>query len=498
MIVKALKLPVHTVRFLLRMAFHVLIGGFITIFIGGVIFLNNKPDLSVWHTEYLDEEFTVSSKITSFKDYLNLEDVLFQELVKEVYDNVPDAQKNGLNRFNKGSRTDPTARKPNWNRTFEKPVQNAELGVLLLHGLSDSPYSVRSLATQLHTDGAHVLGLRIPGHGTAPSGLRRTTFEDMAAAVELAMTHMKSKLGDKPIYLVGYSNGGALAVHYTSKSIENTSLPKPAGLILLSPEIGIAPAAAFAKVQAWVGETLRLKKLSRNSVEMEFDPYKYNSFALNAGVLAYHATVLIQDQLDALVKSGRIAEMPPVLAFQSAADATVKAPVLVSALFDKLHKGGHELVIFDVNRVYYEQGLLAEPLDIGSLLKGHPLSYDVSIVTNRSPKTFDAVLRERAAGGGQLETKDLGLKWPKDVYSLAHIALPFPPDDPLYGAGGTGLDNDQKIRLGSLAVHGENRTLLIPISALTRQHWNPFFSVISDKARRFVGTVSDQSGQAGN
>lgn len=493
-----LKLPFETVRVLLRPALHILIGGLITVFIGAVLYLNDKPSLSVWHTEYLDKEFTASSKVTNLKEYLELEMALFQQLDEQVYDKVPDAQKAVLNRFNKGSIADPTAQNPNWNRTFEMSAEGANVGVLLLHGLSDSPYSVRSLATQFHSDGAHVLGLRIPGHGTAPSGLRRTTFEDMAAAVELAMRHMKSKLGDKPVYILGYSNGGALAVHYANTSIQDASLPKPSGLILISPEIGIAPAAALAKVQAWVGETLRLKKLSWNSVDAEFDPYKYNSFALNAGVLAYHATKLIQGQLDALAASGRTSEMPPILAFQSAADSTVKATVLVSELFDKLQQGGHELVVFDINRVYYNQGFLVEPLDIGRLMKGAPLSYGISIVTNRSPKSFKAVLHERAAGEEKSKTKDLGLEWPKDVYSLAHIALPFPPDDPLYGAGDTDMNKTHKLHIGSFAVRGENKTLTIPVSTLTRQHWNPFFTVLSEKARRFIGTNTGVATQAEN
>ena len=58
--------------------------------------------------------------------------------------------------------------------------------MLLLHGMSDAPYSLRALGEALHARGFHVLGLRLPGHGTAPSGLVTATWEDMAAAVALA------------------------------------------------------------------------------------------------------------------------------------------------------------------------------------------------------------------------------------------------------------------------------------------------------------------------
>ena len=52
-----------------------------------------------------------------------------------------------------------------------------------MHGMSDSPYSLRALGQRFHREGYHVVGLRLPGHGTVPSGLLKTTWKDMAAAV---------------------------------------------------------------------------------------------------------------------------------------------------------------------------------------------------------------------------------------------------------------------------------------------------------------------------
>src|SRR5690606_2875205 len=119
-------------------------------------------------------------------------------------------------------------------------------GVLLLHGYSDSPYSLRGLGALMREAGGYVVGLRIPGHGTAPAALKYTTAEDMTAAVRLAMRHMKQAMGARPVFIVGYSNGAALALHYDLEAIEDASLPVPAGLVLLSPEIGISRAAAYA------------------------------------------------------------------------------------------------------------------------------------------------------------------------------------------------------------------------------------------------------------
>lgn len=450
----------------------------------GVVVLNNKPDLSVWHLVHLDEEFTKNAPVTSLQDYLALEDRLFTQLQSEVYARIDDAERTEFNRYNAGSRSDPATWPQNWNRTYQLRSDTPSFGVLMLHGYSDSPYSLRTLARQLHEEGGEVLGLRIPGHGTAPSGLIQTTFADMAAAVRIGMRHLENRVGDKPIFIVGYSNGGALATHYALASLEQPDLRRPTGIVLISPEIGIARIAAYSDWQARLGDLLGLDKLAWNAVQPEYDPYKYNSFAVNAGYQAYQATVEIQSQLDRLEKQGKLAEIPPILAFQSAADATVEAQALLTKLFDRLKPGAHHLVVFDVNRMYAAQGLLKASLDVESLLTGPPRPYEVSVLTNRDSTSTSVVARERPAGEAAVTATEPGLSWPTEVYSLSHIALPFPPDDPLYGEG-DGPENPG-IRLGRLDLRGENRTLAIPNTAMTRQHWNPFFPFLSDRTREFA------------
>lgn len=455
--------------------------------VAAVLVLNSKPELSVWHHADLDEEFTKASPVTTMEEYLALEDRLFAQLQREVYDKITETERTDFNRYNSGSKSDPAIWPRNWNRTFELTSNNPSFGVLLLHGYSDSPYSLLTLGQQLHADGGDVLGLRIPGHGTAPSGLIHATFKDMEAAVGIGMKHLKSRLGNRPIFIVGYSNGGALATDYSLASVEESDLPRPAGIVLISPEIGIAEIAGFADWQAWLGDLLGLDNLSWNVVLPEYDPYKYNSFAVNAGYQAYQATVEVQSRLDRLEKQGRLAEIPPILAFQSAADATVSARALLDRLFDRLEPGRHQLVVFDINRMYAAQGLIKSPIDLDSLLNGPTRSYGVSIVTNRDSASAAVILRERSAGETTSTTKDVWLSWPEDVYSLSHIALPFAPDDPLYGHDDR--SENPGVRLGRLALRGENRTLAIPNTAMTRQHWNPFFPLMSDHIRAFIGQL---------
>jgi len=133
--------------------------------------------------------------------------------------------------------------------------------------MSDSPYSLRAIGQQFNRNGAQVLGLRYPGHGTAPSGLTSLRWQDMARAVELAMQRLKQQVGDKPIYIVGYSAGGALAVNYALQRLSDTALPDVAGLMLISPAIGVTSLAPFAVWQGRLGALLGLDKLEWTDIK---------------------------------------------------------------------------------------------------------------------------------------------------------------------------------------------------------------------------------------
>ena len=456
-----------------------------------VYVLDSRPDLSVWHLADLDEEFTVESDVSDFTQYLALEERLFEQLDALVYANVPQGPENTINRYSRGSLSDPGRWPVNWNRSFELRQEEPKAGVLLLHGLSDSPYSMRALGQLLYEQGAWVVGLRIPGHGTAPSGLVETSWQDMAAAVRLAARHVRDAVGDKPFYLVGYSNGGALSVEYTLSTLDDSSLPRPSGVILLSPEIGVAGVAALAVWQGRLGHLLGLEKLAWNGLLPEYDPYKYGSFAVNAGDLAHRITVHIQDQLDLLQGSGKLEKMPPILAFQSSVDATVTASALVANLFARLPPANHELVLFDINRniqaamlIKHDPRTVFEPL-----LEKTDRGYDLTVVTNESPDTNRVVAKITVHGNEDSSTPIHLGEWPPDIYSLAHVALPFSPRDPVYGGPSAG--KSPGIRLGNLAPRGERGVLLVSGTDLLRLRWNPFFDYVASRVLRFTA-LGDQ------
>ncbi|SDZ75972.1 alpha/beta hydrolase [Microbulbifer marinus] len=475
------------IQWTLRFILHCLIGVLLTLLVVFAIYIDRLPDLHVWHTADLDEEFTEDSPVATFAEYLALEQRLFAQLDEEVYQKTEPAGLDSLNRYRRGSLADPARWPTNWNRSYLLEAENPRFMVLLLHGLTDAPYSLRHMGRRLHESGATVLGLRIPGHGTAPSGLVGVRWQDMTAAVRLAMRHL-AELGDgRPIHIVGYSNGAALAVHYALAALDEPQLPRVRSLVLLSPEIGVAPAAALAVWQARLGRLLGIEKLQWNSIHLlEYEPFKYGSFAVNGGALTHELTVEVKRKIKALSADNGLEAMPPILSFSSVIDATVEAPAVVNNLFNLLPAGGHELVLFDINRqARIEHILKWKPDRIIAALREVPRrNYALTLVTNVSADSPQLVARRWLSDSDTPEEQSIGLQWPPDIYSLSHVALPFPPADSIYGgypaAPGPG------IQLGNLALRGERNALVISASTQLRLRWNPFYPWLENRAVEFI------------
>lgn len=437
--------------------------------------------LEKWHDANLSEEFTLrnSAGVQGFDDYLKLEQRLFAQLDEEVYAHTPRATSHSLVRYSSGSAADPRARAPDWNRSFELPGARARGGVLLLHGMSDSPYSLRALGERLNREGYWVVGLRLPGHGTAPSGLKHVRWEDMAAAVRLAMAHLRTRVGDAPTHIIGYSSGGALAVDFTLDAMDDPALPMPASLVLVSPAIGIHAAAALAPWKRRLGQLPGLGALEWLTVEIEFDPFKYNSFATNAAEQVHRLTRSIAGRLDRRTQLASSRAFPPTLVFKSNADATVSTEAVVTRFLTRIVSEGHELVLFDVNRHAAKSMLMVyDPSALSTRVMGDPsLAFAVTLITNESDESLRLVAHHQPPFSAEIaRTERLDLEWPPGVISLSHVALPFPPDDPLYGQRPP--EHGGMLFLGQMAVFGERGTLVLPSDWLLRLRHNPFYAYL--------------------
>ncbi len=460
-----------------------------------VILANGDPPLEPWHTQHLSAEFTArkSDEVRTFADYLALEDRLFDELRDEVYGATETGPAYAIWRYSSGSAADPGIRQPNFNRSFELDVDDPRGGVLLLHGMSDSPYSLRELGESLHARGYQILGLRLPGHGTAPSGLRWVRWQDMAAAVRLSMLHLAAKVGDKPVHVVGYSTGAPLAINLTLDSFDDNNLTTPASLVLVSPAIGITRAAALAGVKAAVGRMPGLGRIAWTQIVPEFDPYKYNSFTANAGAQVHKLTRSVASRIADFVDAGRGSLMPPILVFKSTVDATVSTTAVVDRLLKPLPENGNELMLFDINRNAVNSVLLiADPGPLTNrLMEDANLPFAVTLIGNKDQNGREVVARYKPPRSANLaKTESLGLEWPRGVISLSHVALPISPHDPLYGE--IPPEDRNVLYLGQIGIRGERGLMRISSDWLLRLRYNPFYGVLENRVFEWLGEESGQ------
>lgn len=453
-----------------------------------IYLLESRPDLKVWHTAELDQEFSADriGEVPDLAAYLALEERLMQQVKHRVYDRISSGDQRMIIRYHQGSLTDPAAQRINWNRTFELIPQQPIAGALLIHGLSDSPYSMRAIAEILHRHNVLALGMRMPGHGTAPASLVDVQWQDFAAAVRIGLKHLQTQIDNGPVYIIGYSNGAALAIEYALLPLEGIMLPQVDALVLLSPAIGVTPVAALARWQGRLGRLIGLDKLAWSSIQLEFDPYKYNSFSVNAGDQIYQLTNAIEQRINNLSTGHGLKHFPRTIAFQSIVDATVPTQALLDRLFMKLEPEGHELVLFDLNRYTEAEPLLrSDPATlIDSLLENPSLPFDLSIITNVNDTTEKIMARQKIALTPVVRDQVLGLSWPKGVFSLSHVAVPFTPNDPLYGAINDPFDD--AITLGAVSIRGERDLLQIPDGYFLRLRHNPFFDYMIERMLRFL------------
>ena len=446
-------------------------------------------DVDPWHTIRLPGEFTADDEDgLDFAGYLAKERALFGALQRTLSTMPTDAP------YYVGSRYDPAgpalrlAPGQPYNRSSRRSPPIVKGAALLIHGLSDSPYSVQHLGDVLLAQGFEVTILRLPGHGTLPSGMVGMHYEDWAAAMRVAARDISVRLpATLPFYIAGYSTGGTLSLSYALDAITpgaDETLRRPTRVLLFSAAVELTPAAALTPL---LDAFARLpfdafEKVNWQEIEPEYDPYKFNSFPVNASRQVYHATRRLQRQLLEAERAGRLSQLPAITAFQSAVDSTTGPHGISTTVFGRLHGAQHRLVLFDVNR--HRRFDLVRRAASGALvgavtggLQTGTRQHSLTLVTNVSRDSDRVELREYSPRVHEPVVTATELSWPTFLVSVGHVALPFPPDDPLYGyAPGSGANGVPS--LGSWIVRGEDGAILFPLGALARLRANPFWSVI--------------------
>jgi alpha-beta hydrolase superfamily lysophospholipase len=408
-------------------------------------------------------------------------------------DRLPPEDRVPINRYFAGSPIHPGRFAHDWNRSFVFEPDGEPAGVaVFLHGLTDSPFSARRTLERYRERGFVGIAIRLPAHGTVPGALTDVRWEDWSAATRLAVREARRRVGaSKPLHLIGYSNGGALAMQYALDAIEDTSLARPDRLVLLSPMIGVTTFARFAGIAGLPAILPAFARAAWLGVVPEFNPFKYNSFPVNAARQSFLLSDALQRQIVRLADTGRLADLAPILTFQSVIDFTVSTRAIVDALYSRLPENGSELVLYDMNRDG-KFGLLmrsAADAELERLLPPAPRRFRTTILANAGPETSAVAERVIEAGAIEEQSRALDLAFPAGVFSLSHIALPFAMDDGLYGLEPDPAE-DFGIQLGSVGLRGERGALVLGLDSLMRMSSNPFFAYQIDRIEAGIDTKS--------
>lgn len=105
-----------------------------------------------------------------------------------------------------------------------------EIGVLLCHGFTGSPASMRSWGEHLAAEGFTVRCPRLPGHGTSWQECNRTRWTDWYGCVEAEFSRLAENCHS--VFVFGQSMGGTLALRLAQRHGERL-----AGLVLINPSV---------------------------------------------------------------------------------------------------------------------------------------------------------------------------------------------------------------------------------------------------------------------
>ena len=262
------------------------------------------------------------------------------------------------------------------NSPFEmRPPQPAQkkIGVLLIHGLLDCPFSLRDIGFHLQQAGILSRAVLLPGHGTQPSDLLTVSYQDWLDTVQYGIESLRQEVDT--VFLIGFSTGGTLSIYH---ALNGANIQ---GVVLLAPALRIqAPVSTIVKWPLLANFFSREDKWLCK--EQETDYAKYESVPLNPVIQLGKLIEKIKRKKDMLTC--------PTMMVMSQDDETVSAREAIK--FFTAHTNGDSRCL---------------------------------LYTSRKNEQLDKRFEMRNAFYPELNIKQ-----------LSHIALPFAPDNPHYGQQG--------------------------------------------------------------
>lgn len=117
-----------------------------------------------------------------------------------------------------------------WNAPREwRPRGEPRGGVLLIHGLGDSPWTFSDIGPALAEDGYIARAVLLPGHGSKPEDMLDVTYEDWQRVADQQVRDLLRETDT--VFVGGFSTGANLAV------VSAIRTPQVSGMLLFSPGI---------------------------------------------------------------------------------------------------------------------------------------------------------------------------------------------------------------------------------------------------------------------
>jgi esterase/lipase len=315
-------------------------------------------------------------------------------------------------------------------------------GVLLTHGLSDSPYFMRHLAAFFQANGFRVMAVLLPGHGTQPGDLLDVSWQEWARTVAYGTDKLAAEVDE--VYLGGYSAGGALSIY---QSLHDKRVR---GLFLFAPALQIKHKAAYAslhKLSSWL-----IPREKWVDIKPDKDIYKYESFTKNSAAQMYALSRTLSAQL-------QLHELSiPIFGVASADDITVSTPATVEVMAHKINPL-NKLVLY----------------------------------------TTDAAKLAKNAPSGKIEWVN-SLVLEQRILCSAHTAIVFPAEDEHYGVSGDYANcihyyPDDMEKYNACTMHpkecwqGEITEENLKAGILRRLMYNPNFAALKISLKIFVDSL---------
>lgn len=314
-------------------------------------------------------------------------------------------------------------------------------GVLLTHGLTDSPYFMQYLAKFFQENCFRVMAIVLSGHGTRPGDLLDVTWEEWTKAVAYGTDALALEVDQ--VYLAGFSTGGTLSIYQGLRDA------RVKGLMLFSPAVAITPMAFIAnwhKVYSWTVQEGKWLDVMKDE-----DPFKYESFPKNAVDQIHLLTKEVRSQLN-----GNKFALPVFIA-TSRDDSTVDTSATLE---------------------FFKQ--TTNPLSKMVLYSNKPAATVAGVDTSRTEVVNSAIPRQK-------------------ILSSAHTAIVLPPNDAHYGANGRyayclhyypkEMDKYRACRSRNGNYLGELTAENLKNGVMQRLMYNPHFDSLKISMKKFVAAL---------